>query len=70
MGGFQAVGTVDITDLCLDAGGVSKAAEEFVGGEVSEPDPVHSAALSEDEFTGVEGEYRIADPCGFAFDFE
>ena len=52
MRGVETFGAVDFTDSCLDACRVSEGAEELVGGEMSEPDAVHTAALSEHEFAG------------------
>ncbi len=66
----QSFCSVNIPYDRLDAGRVSKAAEEFVRGEVGEPDPVHAASFAEHEFSGVECQDCVADPCGFAFDFK
>lgn len=70
MRGGESFGAVNFTDPSFDACRVSEGAEELVGGEVGEPDSIHAAALPEYEFAGEEGEHGIADPCGFAFDFE
>ena len=37
---------------------------------MGEPDAVHTAALAEHEFAGEKCEHSVADPCGFAFNFE
>ena len=66
----QSFCSVNIPYDRLNTCRVSKAAEEFVGGEVGEPDPVHAAPFAEHEFSGVECQDCVADPCGFAFDFK
>jgi hypothetical protein len=66
----EAVFAVNVSNDGLDAGRISKSTEKFVGGQMGEPYAIHTLAFLEDVFAGVKGKHCIADPGGFAFDFE
>lgn len=68
--GGEAFVAVDVADFCLDASGISKSAEEFIRGQMSEPDSIHASTLAEDKLAGVEGKHGITYPGSFALDFQ